>query len=150
MAAPVGFSDSLPILDFDTVGGHDAHPAIGLYYANVGGHVLVTPTTPLPVVTAASSASKGTTIVSGVNTAIGLGATVALPAPPVGTLAIIVQNVTLGGASRVAIRQVGGAAGTGIRLATQEALIFDQSIAAIEGEHIAGPAATVTILFEVV
>lgn len=38
-----------PVDNFNTAGGVDIHPAIGLYYASPTGHVLVSPTNPLPV-----------------------------------------------------------------------------------------------------
>jgi len=107
--------------------------ASGLNF-NTRGRVLVQP--------------RGATITAGANTAVGVGATVALPALPVGTLAITVQNKTAGGASRVLIRQVGGAAGTGISLATLGTITFDNAVAALEAENIAGPAASVGIIFE--
>ena len=98
----------------------------------------------------ATTNRPGTVIAAGANTAVGVGLTVPLPVPPPGTLAITVQNNSGGaGASRVAIRQVGGAAGTGIRLNRFSAATFDKSIAALEAQWIVGVAATVSIIFEV-
>jgi hypothetical protein len=109
---------------------------------DTSGRLLASVTVP------ASTASKGTVITAGANTALGVGVTAALPALPAGTLAITVQNRTVGGASRVLVRQVGGAAGTGIELLTRGSITFDNAVAALEAQNFAGPAATVAILFE--
>ena len=100
------------------------------------------------LLTKASPGVAGTVITAGANTAVGAGATVALPALPAGTIAIHVQNRTLGGATRVLVRQAGGAAGTGIELTTRGSIVFDKAVAALEAQNFAGPAATVAILFE--
>ena len=54
MSAPAGTGFVLPSLDFDTGGGFDLHPAIGLIFAAAGGHKLVSSVDPLPVTAAGS------------------------------------------------------------------------------------------------
>lgn len=108
---------------------------VSLLHFNTRGRLLVQP--------------RGATITAGANTALAIGATVALPALPAGTLAITVQNTSTAGASIVIIRQVGGAAGTGIRLGALGTLTLDNAVAALEAQNFAGPATTVSILFEV-
>jgi hypothetical protein len=100
------------------------------------------------LLTSCSPGAPGTTIVAGANTTVGVGATVALPVPPPGTISMTVQNRTTGAATRVLVRQVGGAPGTGIELQTRGTITFDKAIAPLEVENIAGPAATIAILFE--
>ena len=95
------------------------------------------------------SATSGTTITSPADTAVGIAATVALPVPPVGTLAMTVQLVGPAG-SQVRIREVGGAVGTGILLTRFASVIYGKSIAALEAEEVAAPgvATSVAIQFQ--
>lgn len=92
-------------------------------------------------------APPGTTIVTGALTAVAPAATVPLPVPAPGTLAMTVQNFS-GAAVVIAIREVGGPAGAGIFLPNFGTRTFEAAIAPLEAEHISGPAGTVAIQFE--
>lgn len=82
------------------------------------------------------------------NTAVGIGATVPLTAPPANTQRQIVQNRSLSAVSLVLIREVGGTPGTGAALASLGCVTFDDT-ASLEVENIAGPAATIAVLQEI-
>lgn len=90
----------------------------------------------------------GTVIDERAPVAVGIGATVVLAAPPAGTLAINVQNVSVG-AAVLAFRQVGAAAGVGKRLPRFGIFSWNLAVAALEVEHISGPAGLANIGFEV-
>ena len=106
----------------------------------------------LLVQSSGGSYSNGTLIASPADVAVGVGATVPLPPPPALTRRMVVQ-VTSGDAATtvVRIRELGGAAGTGIILVRYGSRVYggsDGSIASLEAEHIAGPATTVAVQFE--
>lgn len=99
------------------------------------------------------STGIGTVVNSPTDTVVGVGATVALPTAPVGTRRMVVQ-VTSGDATTtvVRIREVGGAAGTGIILVRYGSRVYggqEGALADLEAEHIAGPATTVAVQFEI-
>lgn len=81
------------------------------------------------------------------DTAVGIGATVALPAPPATPLSQIVQN-TGGAGTLVRIREVGGPAGSGILLPPFSIFVFDKAVAALEAENVGGVATTVMVTWE--
>jgi hypothetical protein len=89
----------------------------------------------------------GTVITTGANTAIGIGATVALPVPPASTLSQSVQNVSAG-ATEILVREAGGGAGTGMRLPRLGIFSYNEAVAALEVQHVAGPAGTAAIQWE--
>jgi hypothetical protein len=94
----------------------------------------------------------GSTITTGADTTVAPGATVPLPAPPSGTRRMTVQFVGGDGSSRVRVREVGGAPGTGIMLALLGSVSYggaDGAIAPLEVENVAGGVnVTVAIQFE--
>jgi hypothetical protein len=93
----------------------------------------------------------GTTISSPADTAVAAAGTAALPVPPAGTRRMTVQNTTAAGASRMRIREAGGAAGTGMLLASLSSITYggaDGAIDSLEAQNVAGPAGTVAIQFE--
>ena len=79
----------------------------------------------------------GTVITTGANTAVGIGATVALPVPPAGTRVMTIQNAGPAG-TWVRLREAGGASGTGILMPRlgEEVYGGDGSIAAMEVEDV--------------
>ena len=93
----------------------------------------------------------GASIVSPADEAVGVGLTVALPAPPVGTRRMSVQVTAGGSATRIRIREVGGAAGTGRLLNLLGSTMYggaDGAVAPLEAEHVAGAAGAVSVTFE--
>jgi hypothetical protein len=104
---------------------------------NAAGELVVSSTEPTP----------GTVVTTGANTAVGVGATVALPVPPANTLSQLVQNVSAG-AVEFLFREAGGAAGTGLRFPRLGTLVHNEAVAALEAQHVAGPAGTVAIQWE--
>ena len=91
--------------------------------------------------------TPGTTITSPVHVAVGVGATVPLPAPPAGTTNMTVQNVS-GGATQLLVRESPGVAGTGLIIVRFGSRTFDEAVATVEVEHVAGPAGSAAIQFE--
>jgi hypothetical protein len=94
---------------------------------------------------------SGATVTSPADTVVGVSATVALTAPPAGTLRMTVQVTGGDNDTRVRIREVTGTAGTGILLNLLGSRVYgggNGSIAALEAQHTAGGAATVAVQFE--
>lgn len=92
------------------------------------------------------SERPGPTMSVPADTAVGIGATVALPVPPAGTRS---QTIQLSGTGRVRVRPAGGVAGTGFILPTQySSLTLDKAVVALEAEHVGGAATSVLVLFE--
>jgi hypothetical protein len=115
--------------------------------ANVQGTVL----NPLVVSGVIGDVTPGTVITTSPDTAVGVGATVPLTVPPVGTRRMRVQVTGGDDTTRIRVREVGGAGGSGDLLALLGSTLFggvDGAIAPIEVENVAGPAATVMIQFE--
>ena len=111
------------------------------------------PLNPLPVSVTISPTPPGTVIDSVPDTAVGALATVALPVPPAGTRRMTIQN-TGPSNSRIRVRQVGGAAGSGVLLTSLGATSYggvDGAIAALEVQDVTanpGQATTVGVTFE--
>lgn len=99
------------------------------------------------LIVSVSGATPGATITNPADTAVGIGATVALPTPPAGTTRMIVQNTSAAGVE-VRIRVAAGTAGAGTLLFRGGFEDYEDAIAALEAEHVAGVAATVMIRFE--
>lgn len=93
------------------------------------------------------SATSGTTVTSFADTVVGIGATVALPAAPVGSLAVTVQNTGPAG-TMVRVREAGGPAGSGILLTRFGSTIYDKSIDSLEVEEVAGIATSVATQYQ--
>lgn len=105
---------------------------------------------PIPV-TITVDIEPGTTITTPANTAIGGGATVALPAIPANTRRMRVQLTGGDTTSQVLIREAGGTAGTGILLTNNGSTLYggaDGAIEALEAQNIAGPAAVIRVQYE--
>lgn len=104
------------------------------------------------VITAPTTTTPGSIIgPTPADTAVGVGATEPLPAIPAGTTRMTVQQVGTSPGSRVRVREVGGPAGSGpilVRFGSITVGSAGGSIAALEVEHVAGPATAVTIFFE--
>jgi hypothetical protein len=82
--------------------------------------------------------APGGTIAS-VAVPIGGGATVPLPAPPANTYAVNCQNVSVGAVgSLLAVREVGGAAATGMFLPLYGIFVFDKAVALLEVQDVSG------------
>ena len=97
-------------------------------------------------------AAPGGTLLSPPDTVVGIGATVALPAPPLGTKRMTVQ-VTGGGLfTQIRVREVGGFAGAGRLLTLLASTMYGGeggAISPLEVQNVVGPAAAVHIDFEV-
>ena len=94
--------------------------------------------------------SPGTIVATSADTAVGSGATVALPVAAAGTRRQTVQNTGPSG-SMIRVREVGGAAGSGIILPSLGVAVYggaDGAVAALEVQEVAGIATTVAIQFE--
>jgi hypothetical protein len=91
--------------------------------------------------------TPGTTVTTGANTAVGIGATVALPVPPSGTLSQSVQNVSAG-ATELLVRETPGAAGTGMRLPRLGIFSYNEAVDSLEVEHASGPVGVAAIQWE--
>jgi hypothetical protein len=108
---------------------------------------------PLPVAAIISPSPPGTIINSVPDTAVGALATVPLTAPPAGTRRMTIQN-TGPANSRIRVRQVGGAAGSGVLLTSLGSTTYggaDGALAALEAEDVTanpGQATTVGMTFE--
>jgi len=83
------------------------------------------------IVSGGGGAGVGTTITTPANTAVGIGATVALAAPPVGTTRMTVQNKGPAG-TFILVREVGAGAGTGILLGRFSSVTYGGPGGAIE------------------
>jgi hypothetical protein len=93
----------------------------------------------------------GTVITTPADTAVGVGATVALPAIPSGVRRMTVQVTDGSSTTHIRVREVGGLAGSGKRLDLSGSTMYGGAagaIAALEVENIAGPAAAVMVQFE--
>jgi hypothetical protein len=96
-----------------------------------------------------SVAPPGATITTDPDVAVPAAMTVALGAPPAGTTRMRYMNTVAG--SVVRLREVGGAAGSGMLLffgGQQEYGAEGGSIAAMEAEHVSGPDSAVAAQFE--
>lgn len=95
--------------------------------------------------------TPGATITTPANTAVGIGATVGLPAIPANTRRIRVQATGGDSTTTVLVREVGAGAGRGILLTNNGSTTYggaDGAIEALEAENSAGPAVTVRVQFE--
>jgi hypothetical protein len=104
-----------------------------------GGSVVVTGVTP------------GTIIATPADTAVGVAATVALPAIPAGTRRVTVQVTGGDATTRIRVRQTGAGAGRGKLLVLLGSTIYggaDGALMALEVENVAGPIAAVMVQFE--
>lgn len=123
-------------------------------YYEVGNQLFVIRTNAageLIVAATVTPITPGTTITSPADTAVGIGATVALPVPPAGTRRMTVQNTGPAG-SLIRVREIGGAAGTGIILARFSSITYggaDGAIASLEVQDVAAIATSAAIQFEV-
>ena len=93
------------------------------------------------------SVSPGTTITTEPDTAVGIGATVPLPAPPANTRSMTIQNTGPAG-SLIRVREVGGPAGSGVILARFSSVTYggiDGAIDTLEVEEVAGIATSVAM-----
>lgn len=100
--------------------------------------------------------SPGTVVTTPADTVVGIGATVALPVPPVGTRSMLVQNTGPAG-TWVRLRELGGAAGTGLlmpRLGEQPYGGISGALAALEVQDVSlavggvAVATTITVQFQ--
>lgn len=94
---------------------------------------------------------SGDTITSAADTTVGIGATVLLTTPPVGTLRMTVQVTGGDVTTRIRIREGGGAGGTGVILVLLGSRVYgggNGAIDTIEAQNVAGPSATVALQFE--
>lgn len=134
--------------------GTDLRGLAVMGYYQVGDQLFVLRTNAageLIVSASITPAPPGTVITSPVDTPVGAAATVALPAPPVGTTRMTVQVTSGDATTRVRVREVGGAAGSGRLLTLLGSTLYGDpggAIAAIEAENVAGPATTVSVTFE--
>lgn len=95
--------------------------------------------------------SPGTIITTPADTAVGIGATVALPAIPAGTRRFTVQVTVGDAATRIRVREVGAGAGRGKILDFLGSTVYgglDGAVAALEVENVAGPISAVMVQFE--
>ncbi len=93
----------------------------------------------------------GGTITSQADTVVGVGATVALPAVPAGTVRMSIQVTAGDVTTRVRIRETTGPAGSGTLLDILGSRVYggaDGALAAMEAENVAGPASAVMVQFE--
>lgn len=105
----------------------------------------------VPVSGVIADVTPGTTITTPADTAVGVGATVALPAIPVNVRRLTVQVTGGDSTTRVRIREVGAGAGRGKLLNLLGSTIYggaDGAVEALEAENVAGPATTVMVQFE--
>jgi hypothetical protein len=105
---------------------------------------------PIPV-TVTVDIEPGTTITTPANTALGIGATAALPAIPANTRRMRVQATGGDTTTQVLVREVGAAAGTGILLQNNGSTLYggaDGALEALEAQNLAGPAVTIRVQFE--
>ncbi len=97
-------------------------------------------------------APPGTAITTPADVVVGVGATVALGAIPVGTLRMTVQVTAGDSTTRLRIREAGGVAGAGIILNLLGSRVYGGSgqsaLDTLEAENVAGPAAAVASQFE--
>lgn len=105
---------------------------------------------PVHVDAAISPSPPGTTITTVADTAVGVGVTAPLPAPPAGTTRMTVQNTGPAG-TLIRVREVGGPAGSGLILARYASVSYGGSGGAVdtlEVQDVAAIATTVAIQFE--
>lgn len=117
--------------------------------ANVQG----TAGNPLVVSGVIADITPGTVVATELDTAVGVGATVPLAVPPPTTRRMRIQITGGDEDTQVRIREVGGAAGSGILLlfSAVGSTIYggaDGALAPLEAEHVAGAAAAVAVQFE--
>jgi hypothetical protein len=104
------------------------------------------PLNPLPVVP-----GVGTILESPEDVTVTAGDTEPLPTPPAGTLRMTVQVTGGTSATRIRVRELGGADGTGRLLTLLGSTMYGGdggAIAPLEVENVAGPSADVHIDFE--
>jgi hypothetical protein len=121
-------------------GGRDPGGAQRALAVNAAGQLVISIGTSTP----------GTSIITSPDTVVGIGATVPLPAPPVGTTRMTVQNTGPSG-SVIRVRELGGPAGAGIKLVIFSQETYggeDGAIAPLEVQEVAGIATSVCIQFE--
>ena len=97
------------------------------------------------------SGDPGTTITTFTDTPVAPGATAALPVVPSGARRCCVQVVGGSSATRIRVREVGGAAGSGRLLGLLDSTLFggaDGALEDLEIENVAGPDASVHIDYE--
>lgn len=93
----------------------------------------------------------GGEITTPADTVVGVGATVALPAIPVGTVRMTVQVTGGDATTRIRLREVGAGAGRGVLLPLLASRVYggaDGALEPLEVENVVGPAAAVVIQFE--
>jgi hypothetical protein len=98
-----------------------------------------------------SGVTPGTVITTPADTAVGVAATVALPAIPAGTRRMTVQVTGGDATTRIRVRQVGAGAGRGKLLVLLGSTIYggaDGALMALEVENVTGPIAAVMVQFE--
>jgi hypothetical protein len=107
-----------------------------------------------PIVIGAVTISEvipGTVITTPADTAVGVAATVALPAIPAGTRRMTVQVTDGDATTRIRVRQVAAGAGRGKLLSLLGSTIYggaDGALMALEVENVAGPISAVMVQFE--
>jgi hypothetical protein len=98
-----------------------------------------------------TAVSVGTVITSPPDVPVAPAATVPLPAPPAGTTRMTVEITGGDPTTRIRVREVGGAPGSGRLLALLGSTTYGGpggAIAPLEVENVVGPAAAVAISFE--
>jgi hypothetical protein len=131
-------------------------PGLDTNTFEIGAYFL--PRTPLSSIISSNTGSGSTTSVKGVpglnigptpaDIAVGVGATVALPAAPAGTRRRTVQVTGGSNLTRIRVREVGAGAGRGKILTLLGSTIYggaDGAIASLEVQNVAGPAASVMV-----
>ena len=128
--------------------------AVGGLYPDVGFAIMGNDGTTWRVLNTDATGNLGTfagapagTLSSPVDTAIGIGATVVLPAAPAGVLRQTVQN-TGGAGTRLRVREAGGALGTGFILPRFGSREYEANVTALEVQHVAGGATSAGVQYE--
>jgi hypothetical protein len=112
------------------MGYYQAGNKLFVIRTDANGNLVVSfaPTPPVP----------GTVITTPPDTAVGVGATVPLPVPPVGTVQMTIENTGPAG-TWIRIREVGGTAGSGLLLPRLGQFTYggaDGAIAAMEAQDV--------------
>lgn len=90
----------------------------------------------------------GTVVTTAADTPVGVGLTVPLPVAPAGSNNMTVQNTSGSAGTRIRVRELGGTPGAGVVLPRFSVRTFEVTVAALEVEHVAGPAGAAMIQFE--
>lgn len=93
----------------------------------------------------------GTVVTTPADVAVGVGATVALPALPTGIRRMTIQVTGGDSLTLVRVREVGAGAGRGNILSLYSSRMYGEgggAVAALEVQHVAGAAASVCIQYE--